>query len=247
MHVSIITPAYNVCTCISDTILSAINQSFTDWEMIIVDDCSTDNTYNIASRYAQQDSRIVVVRHTKNAGVAAARNTALDRATGEYVAFLDSDDLWLPDKLEKQLSFMESNNYAITYTRYQIFSTDSNTRGKIINVPPKMTYKSIFYNTAIACLTVMVNRELVGKFHMPIIDHTEDQCTWQEILNRGYVAFALQENLALYRVGHNSLTSNKLRSIIKQWHTYRKFYKFTFFKSLYYFLFYITNAVIKHI
>jgi len=177
--------------------------------------------------------------------VAAARNTALDAAKGEYIAFLDSDDLWLPEKLEKQYAFMEKNHYALNYTKYRLFySVDK--LGKEISVPMKMTYKDIFKNTAIACLTVMVNRKMVGDFHMPPLNHTEDQCTWQEILKRGYEAYALDETLSLYRIKNNSLTSDKRKVIKRQWNTYRQYYKFPIYKSCYYFLCYAINALKKY-
>lgn len=244
--VSIITPAYNASKYLPETVASVRTQTFTDWEMIIVDDCSKDDTYNTACLLAEEEKRIKVIPHKKNSGVAVARNTALDAAMGDYIAFLDSDDLWMPDKLEKQLSFMEQNEYVLTYTMYQKFQTDTGQRGKIIKAPKKMTAKAILRNTAIGCLTVMVNRKKVGTFHMPPIKHTEDNCTWQEILSRGYVAYGLNENLALYREGNVSLTSSKKKAAKQQWETYREYYKFSFIKSAYYFTCYAFNAVIKH-
>jgi Glycosyltransferases involved in cell wall biogenesis len=244
--ISVITPAYNASAYIAETIESVKAQSFSNWEMIIVDDCSTDNTYDIAHSYAEIDTRIRVIKHIKNSGVAAARNTALEAAIGDYIAFLDSDDIWMPNKLEKQHSYMEVNGYALTYTMYQTFSSQNRTSGKIIKVPKNMTYKKIFGNTSIACLTVMVNRKMAGDFHMPLLQHTEDQCTWQDILSRGYKAYALQENLALYRESSVSLTGNKKKAIIKQWSTYRDYYKFSILKSGYYFICYAINAGIKH-
>lgn len=245
--ISIITPAYNAEQYIAETIKSVQNQTFSDWEMIIVDDCSTDDTYKLSYSFSEKDNRIKIIQHEKNCGVAAARNTALDAAKGDYIAFLDSDDMWMPEKLEKQLAFMENNRYALTYTKYQIYHTSSNKLGKIITVPKRMTYKSIFGNTAIACLTVMVNRKMVGAFHMPPLNHTEDQCTWQEILSRGYIAYGLDENLALYRISDKSLTGNKIISIKRQWSTYRNYHKFSVLRSCYYFICYAFSALFKHL
>jgi len=244
--ISIITPAYNAEKYISQTIESVLNQTYTEWEMVIVDDCSVDNTYNIILEYAKRDNRIKPVKHEVNKGVAEARNTALRESSGDFVAFLDSDDLWVPEKLRIQLDFMEKNNYVLTYTMYQNFF-DNGEKGKIISVPEKMTYKDIFKNTAIACLTVMVNRKVSGEFFMPPLKHTEDQCAWQDILKRGYIAYGLNENLALYRVNSNSLTGNKKKVIKRQWSTYRDYYKFSFLKSAYYFICYAFNAIKKHI
>ena len=243
--ISVITPAYNAEKYISQTIESVKAQTFSDWEMIIVDDASKDNTYTVASQFAEQDERIRVIKQPTNSGVAAARNAALDAATGDYIAFLDSDDLWMPEKLEKQYKFMENNNFALTYTMYQKFGDSEKKCGKVIKVPKQMTYKKIFGNTSIACLTVMVNRKLVGDFKMPNLNHTEDQCTWQEILSRGYKAYALNENLALYRESGGSLTGDKKAAAIKQWHTYRQYHKFSVPKSAYYFCCYALNAIIK--
>ena len=244
--ISIITPAYNVGKYIEATIKSVIDQTYTNWEMIIVDDCSIDNTAQMVEKYCTTDKRIKLIRHTENQGVAMARNTALANAKGEYIAFLDGDDMWPAHKLERQLAFMEENDHVLTYTAYQKFQSESDTVGKIIYVPKKMTYKDIFYNTAIACLTVMVNREKSGAFEMPRLDHAEDQCTWQSILKRGYIAYGLNENLASYRVSSSSLTANKRKAAQKQWRVYRKHHGFSVLKSGIYFVSYAVRAIIKH-
>lgn len=245
--VSVITPAYNTAQYLSETIQSVQAQLYTDWEMIIVDDCSTDNTYEIANEAANKDKRIRVLRNEINLHVAATRNRALDVANGEYIAFLDSDDLWLPAKLEKQLRFMNAGQYALTYTAYQKFNSITGERGKVVTAPKKMTAKQIYGNTSIGCLTVMVNRGMVGEFHMPLLGHTEDNCTWQEILNRGYEAYGMDEILALYREGNTSLTNSKMKAAKQQWQTYREHYSFSIPRSTFYFIRYAYNAVKKHI
>lgn len=245
--VSVITPAYNASEYIGETIESVLNQTYDNWEMLIVDDCSSDNTVEIVKNYAQKDSRIKLILHSQNQGVSAARNTALKEASGEYIAFLDSDDIWHSEKLLKQLDFMEKNQYVLTYTGYQMYQSETKEKGKVIEVPETMTYQSIFYNTAIACLTVMVCKEKSGEFTMPLINHTEDQCTWQGILKKcDCKAYGLNENLALYRVSSNSLTGNKLNAVKKQWGTYRKYHKLSVVKSFVYFAGYVLNALKKH-
>ena len=245
--VSVITPAYNASEYIGETIESVLNQSYTNWEMLIVDDCSKDNTVEIVSKYSEKDNRIKLLKHTENQGVAATRNTALKEAKGDYIAFLDSDDMWHSEKLLKQLVFMEENQYVLTYTGYQKYMSETKENGKVITVPEEMTYESIFYNTAIACLTVMVNKEKSGEFFMPLLNHTEDQCTWQSILKKcDCKAYGLNENLALYRVSSNSLTGNKVDAVKKQWNTYRKYHKLSVIKSFIYFTGYVLNAVKKH-
>lgn len=245
-QVSIIVPAYNAATILPETINSVLAQTYEDWEMLIIDDCSTDNTYQVALSFAEKDDRILVLQNEKNSGVAFTRNTGIAAAKGKFIAFLDSDDLWLPDKLEKQVAFMEKNGHALTYTAYQKFDTNSGERGKVISAPKKMTARKILGNTAIGCLTVMVNVDITGPFKMPLIKHTEDNVTWQEILSRGYTAYGINEVLALYREGNVSLTSNKASSVKLQWSTYRDYYKFSFVKSAFLFACYLKNAVLKH-
>lgn len=244
--VSVITPAYNASLYLEETVKSVQSQTFTDWEMIIVDDCSTDDTYKVAQELAKSDERIIVGQNEKNSGVAVTRNKALDMASGDYIAFLDSDDLWLPDKLFKQLKFMDDGGYALSYTAYQKFDSQTGEKGKVMRAPLTMSARRIYGDTSIGCLTVMVNRKMVGPFHMPELSHMEDNITWQEILKRGYVAHMLNEVLALYREGNTSLTNSKKKAARQQWDVYRKYYGFSGVKSLYYFFRYAFNAVKKH-
>lgn len=245
--VSVIMPAYNAERYLPDAIRSVQSQTFTDWELVICDDCSKDSTYQIANDFAQKDTRIKVIKNKVNSGVAQTRNNALDAAIGEYIAFLDSDDLWLPDKLKKQLEFMGDKSCVLSYTAYQKFFDNTEKKGKVIPAKEHMTAKQIYGDTSIGCLTVLVNRQQAGAFHMPLLKHTEDNCTWQEILSRGHIAYGLNEVLALYREGNDSLTSSKKKAAMQQWETYRKHYRFSVVKSLYYFLQYAVNALKKHI
>lgn len=245
--ISIITPAYNAGAFLEETIKSVQAQTYKNWEMLIVDDCSKDNTVEVAQRYAREDPRVRLIRHEENQGVAGARNTALAQAKGEYVAFLDSDDLWLPEKLQKQLAFMEENGHILTYTAFQRFDSETGERGKVIPAPPKMTYQSIFYNTAIGCLTVMVNRERSGPIEMPKLRHAEDQCTWQSILKDGHTAYGIPEVLALYRVSGGSMTANKGKAARRQWDVYRQYHGFSVVKSGVYFAGYAIHALLRHL
>ena len=245
--VSVITPAYNAAQYLEETVKSVQAQTFTNWEMIIVDDCSTDDTYELAKSLAYEDERIKVLQNEYNSGVAATRNRALDIATGEYLAFIDSDDLWLPEKLKKQIDFMIRGNYVLTYTNYQKFNSVTGVRyKKIIKAPPKMTSEMIYGDTSIGCLTVMINRMKTGPFHMPLIEHTEDNVTWQKILARGFTGYRLDEVLSLYREGTLSLTTNKKKASLQQWKTYRDYYRFSLPRSFYYFTLYTFNAIKKH-
>lgn len=245
--ISIITPAYNAENYICKTIESVQEQTYKDWELIIVDDCSTDYTCVLAKEYAANDSRIKVIKAPQNGGVANARNIGLENATGDYIAFVDSDDLWKPDKLEKQLAFMKDNGCVLSYTDFQKFNTADGSLGKVMRCPKKMRANDILKNTAIGCLTVMVDRKQSGDFRMPPLNHTEDNCTWYHILNNtGQAAYNVGEVLSLYRDGNASMTKNKGKSAKQQWNTYRCYFKFSRIKSAYYFMWYAINAVLRH-
>ena len=245
--VSVITPAYNAAPFLEETVKSVQNQTFTDWEMIIVDDCSNDLTFAIAQNLARKDPRIKVFQNDRNSGVAITRNRALESANGKYVAFLDSDDLWLPQKLERQIEFMESKQYVFTYTNYKKFdSKTGKQQDRVIKAPAVMTAKQLYGDTSIGCLTVMVNREKTGPFYMPLLDHTEDNVTWQQLLARGYTGHRLDMVLSLYREGNSSLTSGKKKAAMQQWNTYRDYYKFSIPTSLFYFTQYAYHAIKKH-
>lgn len=244
--VSIIMPAYNAEEYILESVYTVLDQTYSNWELIIVDDCSTDNTSQIILELIKSEPRIRLIKLRVNQGVANARNVALDSAKGRYIAFLDSDDLWKKHKLEHQIDYMATNMYVFSYTRYQKFSDKTRVKGSPIKIPKKMKPNDILKNTAIACLTVIIDREAVGVFHMPDMDHSEDQVTWKNILDRGFIAHGLNEDLALYREREGSLTHDKKEAAKIKWNLYRKYYGFSFLRSFYYFGCYSINAIIKH-
>ena len=218
--VSIITPAFNARRTVAQAIESVQAQTFPHWKMVIVDDLSTDDTCSIVEAYVKADSRIRLLRQRINGGPACARNAGLKVAVGRYVAFLDSDDYWLPAKLERQLSFMMANNAALSYTLYRRFADDIAEAGPLVSLPPSFTYEALLKNTGIACLTVMVDRELTGVIEFPLIRH-EDYALWLTLLKRGLVAYGLLEDLARYRVSNSSVSGNKLKSASWVWNIYR--------------------------
>lgn len=245
--ISIITPAYNAESFIRETIESVQKQTYKDWELIIIDDCSTDFTYVVAKEYAEKDPRIKVIKAPKNGGVAAARNIGLENVSGDFIAFLDSDDLWKPEKLEKQLAFMKEKDCVISYTDFQKFNTSDGSLGKVMRCPKRMRANDILKNTAIGCLTVMVDKKQAGEFRMPPLNHTEDNCTWYHILrDTNQTAYNLGEVLSLYRDGNASMTKDKGMSAKQQWETYRRYFKFSRIISAYYFTWYAINAVLRH-
>lgn len=243
--VSIITPAFNAAHLISQTIESAQSQTFTDWEMLIVDDCSTDDTCNVVNSYAVSDSRIKLIRQSNNCGPAMARNIGLKAASGRYVAFLDSDDLWLPEKLKHQLAFMTEKNAAISYTLYRRFSEKSDQASNVITLPSSFNYNQLLKQTGIACLTVIIDTNIIGQIEMPLVRH-EDYALWLKLLKRGYVAHGLMEDLALYRIVKTSVSGNKLKSITWVWRIYRDVEKLSFHYAAWCLLNYGWRAYRKH-
>lgn len=244
--VSVITPAYNCEQFIGVTIKSVVEQTYKNWEMIIVDDCSNDSTSNIVKKYCECDNRIKYLRLDINSGAAVARNTGLKYANGRYIAFLDSDDIWKYNKLERQINFMKKNNYGFTFTEYEMITECGVPINKRVEIPSKVTYKDILKNTIIGCLTVIIDKEIIGEFSMPNVRRGQDTMTWTSILRNGNVAYGLQENLAFYRVVKSSLSNNKMRALKRTWDNYRNIENLSFVKCTYYFTFYIFNAFKKH-
>lgn len=244
--VSVITPAYNCEKYIKQCIDSVIKQSYENWEMIIVNDKSTDNTEKIINEYVKKDPRIKIYNQEKNLGASVARNKAIEISNGRFIAFLDSDDMWKPNKLEKQVKFMLDNNYGFTFTAYEIISNKSKGENKIFHVPKSINYNQYLKNTIIGCLTVMMDKEILGNIKVES-GHLEDVLTWMEYLKKGNIAFGLNESLALYRVTKNSVSSNKFKNAKRYYQCLRERQNLPLFKSLYYQLGYMINATKKRL
>ena len=207
--VSIITPSYNTARFIAETINSALAQTYTNWEMIIVDDCSTDNTDEIVAGFA--DPRIRYLKNERNSGAAFSRNRALREARGRWVAFLDSDDLWAPDKLEKQLRFMEENGHRFSYTKYVEVDDDGNPLGRIWGGPKKVTKPVMYSFNYLGCLTVMYDREYVGTIQIADLKKRNDYAMWVKVVEK-CPAYLLDEVLATYRVRSSGSIMNRNKS-----------------------------------
>ncbi|MCM3585251.1 glycosyltransferase family 2 protein [Mesobacillus maritimus] len=245
--VSIITPCFNAGPYIDRTIESVMSQTFQNWEMVIVDDCSTDDTRERVKSHAAKDGRIHLLELEENSGAAVARNHALDFATGRFVAFLDSDDCWKPEKLEKQLQFMQENGYAFTFTAYELMSHEGKRLNKIVAAPAKIQYHDLLKNTIIGCLTVMVDRQQTGSFQMPNIRTRQDLATWLLLLKKGFTAYGLNEELAEYRTGNPSISKNKWKALKMNWFVYRKVEKLNLVKAFWCFSHYAVHAVAKRL
>lgn len=246
--VSIVVPVYNSEKFLKETIKTVKEQTYKNWELILVNDCSTDNSKSIIERYEKEDNRIKVINLKENSGAAIARNTGIEQAKGKYLAFLDADDLWNKKKLEKQIKIMETNEYEFTYTNYEFTDENGNKTGKIVNVPNELTYKQALKNTTIFTSTVIFNIEELGKelIKMPNVP-SEDTATWWKILKQGYTAYGLNEILSYYRRTIGTLSSNKIQAISRIWNLYRKCEEKNIIVSLYYFFFWAINAVKRRI
>lgn len=214
--VSIITPSYNTSKYIGKTIESVLKQTYENWEMIIVDDCSTDDTDEVVKPYLS-DKRIKYIKNDKNSGAAISRNCALREAGGKWIAFLDSDDLWDPKKLEKQIEFMEKNNYHFSYTNYEEINEDGYKTGVLITGPKKITRRGMYNYCWPGCLTVMYDAEKIGLIQIADIRKNNDYAMWLKIC-RITNCYLLDENLAKYRRGRNGSVSTHGIITMIGWH-----------------------------
>ena len=246
--ISIITPTYNAEKFISDTIESVKNQTFKEYEHIFIDDCSKDNTVNIIESYANSDDRIKLIKLTENSGAAVARNTGLSKASAKYIAFLDSDDIWEPEKLAKQLTFMQSNSYSFSYTAYQLVKENGEPYGKIIdkNAKDSVNYHDMLCKrSTLGCSTVMLDRESIDKIEMPLIRTGQDYGLWLDILKRGHTAHCLHETLTHYRIVANSISRNKVKKAMRQWQIYREIEQVSLPLSAWYFANYAYRVLVR--
>ncbi len=243
--VSIITPSYKSCKFISQAIKSVLAQTYQNWEMIIVDDASPDNSNNIIEKYIKIDSRIRLIRLHQNSGPAIARNKAIEEAKGRYIAFLDADDLWLPEKLEKQIKFMQKNDIFLSYSSYFLINENSDTIGQFIIPTIKVSYNKILKTCIIGNLTAIYDSKIIGKYYMKNCGH-EDFTLWLQILKDIDFAHGIVEPLAKYRISNTSISKNKFKAIAWQWNIYRNIERLNIFKSIYYFICYAINGILKY-
>ena len=242
--VSIVVPVYNCEKFIDYTIKTVLNQTYQNWELLLVDDCSTDNSISIINGYVAEDNRIKLIKLEKNSGAAVARNEGMKNAKGKYIAFLDSDDLWNENKLEKQINFMKKNKYVFTYTGYEFADEEGNKLDKIVKVPEQLTYKQALKNTTIFTSTVMFDLNKLTKeaIYMPDVK-SEDTATWWKVLKKIEYAYGINNIVVLYRRSANTLSSNKIKAIRRIWNLYRNVEHLRITSSCYNFCFYMLNAV----
>lgn len=246
--VSIIIPVYNAERFLNDTIGTIREQTYSNWELLLVDDCSKDNSAKVIQEYAKEDERIKYIKLEKNGGAAVARNKGIDLAHGKYLCFLDADDKWENKKLEKQIAFMQEKNCAFSFTSYQFADAECNPNGSIVIVPESINYRQALKNTTIWTSTVMFDMTKLTKeqIYMPVVK-SEDTACWWKILKTGVVAYGMKDVMSYYRRTEGTLSSNKLQAIKRIWNLYRNVEKLNLFYSAYNFVFYAINAVRRRV
>ena len=247
--ISIIMPTYNSEKYIAETISSVQAQTYKNWELVIVDDCSTDKTVKIIKNFINNDDRIKLFILDKNQGASQARNFALEYSTGRFIAYLDSDDLWKKNKLLRQVEFMKNNKYVFSCTSYEIINNVGLSLNKFIHMPTEINYTKYLKYNILQTVGIMIDLQQVDKslLRMPNTRIGEDAATWLQILKAGYNCYGLDENLAAYRRRKGSLSSNKFISIFYAWNLYRNIEKLPFCYSVYCFMRYSLLAICKRI
>lgn len=232
--VSIITPLYNSEAFITETITSVLNQTYTNWELLLIDDCSTDNTRAIAKKFISENSNIKLLKNKTNQGAAISRNKGIMAAKGHYIAFLDADDLWKPEKLEKQIAFMQAQNCEVCFSSYEQIDEAGKPLNKLVKALPVLTYKKFLKSNYIGNLTGIYNAKVLGKIIAPNLRKRQDWLLWlNAIKTSGKPAKSVQESLAFYRVRENSISSNKVALLKHNYWVYKKGLGFSTTKSLY--------------
>lgn len=243
--VSIICPAYNAARWITATVRSVQAQTHTQWELLVSDDCSTDDTRAIVAQLASEDDRIRLIGLTRNSGPAEARNAALAVARGRWIAFLDSDDLWLPEKLARSLHHARHQGAALVYTAYRRINAEATVTGHLIHVPASITYRQLLGHTAIATSTVLLDRQKTGEIRMQRVYYDDFVC-WLGLLRQGLKASGLDEDLMRYRVVGGSVSRHKGRSAAKVWDIYRRTLGLGRPAATWHFLNYAARALLKY-
>ena len=285
--VSVVVPVYRAEGYVAETIAMVIRQSYKEWELLLIDDCSPDHSAEIirdilknytcknllakwrSERMTEQGQkspawqqgirsaeeytdgtgrRIVLVCKEKNEGAAAARNTGLSMAQGRYIAFLDADDVWFPEKLDRELRFMRDKRAGFVFTAYEFGDEKAHPTGKVVHVPESLTYRRALSRTVIFTTTVMFDRKIIPDklMRMPMVE-SEDTATWWQILREGYTAYGLDKTLAIYRRPQKSLSSNKFTAIRRIWNLYRRQEKLSVIASAWYFVAWAYRATVRRL
>lgn len=247
MLISIISATFNSSNCLMSTYKSICNQSIQNWEWIVTDDCSEDDSFELLKQIARRDSRVKVFKNSVNSGAAVARNNSLSMANGSFFAFIDSDDIWSPSKLEQQISFM-GTDIDFSFTAYYLMDENGTKLGRTVDSNQKggFSYEDMLRKKAtLGCSTVMIRKGAFPDVQMPLLRTGQDYATWLKLLRTGKKAFVIPEPLTGYRILPNSISRNKVKKAKRQWQIYREVEGLRFFKSLECFLFYAWRAVFR--
>ena len=242
--VSIITPSFNSSEYLSKTIESIMAQTYTNWELLITDDCSADETISIIKEYIEKDNRIKLFQLEENSGAGVVRNNSIKKANGRFIAFCDSDDTWLPDKLEKQISFMEEKKCALSYSSYWV-QNENDEIIKEVECLEKITYSDLVKDNCVGCLTAMYDVSLLGKIYMPTLRKRQDWGLWVIIIKQCHEAFGIKEPLAVYRLRNDSISSNKIELVEHNIRVYTEVLGFSKVKAYIAFCFLFIPTYIK--
>lgn len=245
--ISIITPTYNSFEYIKETYQSICNQSYSNWEWLVTDDCSSDDTFKLLQELVKNDPRIRLFKNEVNSGAAVTRNVSLSHAQGDFIAFIDSDDLWFQNKLEKQIAFM-GNDINFSFTAYELVNAKGKLLGKTVDTHQTGSFSYVDQlrkKATLGCSTVMLRREAFTDISMPLIRTRQDYALWLKLLKSGNNAFVLNEVLTQYRILPNSISSNKIKAAKQNWFVYRKIEKLSFITACISFAFYAWRGVFK--
>ncbi|MCW2117958.1 glycosyltransferase family 2 protein [Flavobacterium sp. 7A] len=244
--VSILIPTFNSEKFIADALLSVQNQTFQNWEIIIVDDASTDQTVALISKIAQSDARIKWFQLSKNSGTGVARNTALIHATGRYIAFLDADDLWKPYKLQKQLNFMQTNAIPFTFSAYDCMNEEGDLLNLSVVPPQNLSYRQLFFCNYVGNLTGIYDTDFFGKIEILSKRKRQDWMHWLTLLKKIKMAKAVPESLAIYRVRANSISASKIDLVKHNFAVYKQYHRYNWIMALScMMIFLVTQLMIK--
>lgn len=246
MKVSIITPVYNSALFLKETADSVRIQTYEDWEWILVDDCSNDNSWDIMQSLAEKDNRIKIYKNPTNLKSGKTRNLAIKEATGRFIAFLDSDDIWHKDKLSIQIQFMIDNDYYFTHTSYGYIDEKSQKIKSTFHVSSRVDYKHLLKRTEISCLTAVYDSYKIGKFYMSNHERKQDYALWLGILKSGINSFGIDKELAYYRQTEGSATSKKHKLVFKHVKFLMETQNFSLIKAMYYTSYWMANGFIRY-
>lgn len=231
--VSIIMPMYNAETKVLETIDSVKNQTYSNWELIIVDDCSKDSSYDLVNNICNKEPRIHLFKLDRNQGPGYATKVGVEKASGSLIAFIDSDDLWPSNKLDKQLRFMHDNNYDFTCTDYEQIDENGKPLHRVIKARVKANYKNILHTNPIGSSTVIISTELLKKIDIPEIRKDNDYALWLQILKVTDYVYGMNEVLMKYRVWSQSISHNRFKSVKYHWYVFRQYEGFGIVKSVF--------------